>query len=62
MKLTRVLALLRGGRRSDALGVLNNDFVGQVNDLRGSQLTEAQAAQLLESAALISTNITDSGS
>jgi len=62
VKLTRVLALLRGGRRSDALGVLNNDFVGQVNDLRGSQLTEAQAAQLLESAALISTNITDSGS
>jgi hypothetical protein len=60
-KLDRVLALLRAGSRSEALAVLS-DFVAQVNELRGSQLTEEQAAQLLESAALLRVNITDSGS
>ena len=60
-RLDQVLALLRAARKSAALAVLN-DFVAQVSDLRGSQLTEEQAARLLESAALLRVNITDGDS
>ena len=59
VKLVQVSALLRGGHPTQALAALNNDFVGLVNDARSrSLLTDTQAAELLRSAALISSTIT----
>ncbi|WP_239134068.1 LamG-like jellyroll fold domain-containing protein [Rugosimonospora africana] len=55
--LTRALAALRAGRPADALGVLDNDFTAQVAALRGNQVTDPQAVDLLGRAAAIGTNI-----
>jgi hypothetical protein len=55
--LTHVLALLRRDHDAEALDLLDNDFVGLVNDQRGIHLTEAQATELLRSAALIGSTI-----
>jgi hypothetical protein len=56
--LTRVLALLKSGRDAAAVAIVDHDVVSLVDAERGKQLTDAQADELLRSAALISTTIT----
>jgi hypothetical protein len=55
-KLDTIAALLRRGQPGEALAVLD-DLVSEVEDLRGSQLTDAQADELVASAALIRSTI-----
>ncbi|HZM79852.1 MAG TPA: LamG-like jellyroll fold domain-containing protein [Candidatus Limnocylindrales bacterium] len=55
--LTRVLAFLNRGQHAEAIAMLDNDFASLVNDQRGVHLTDAQATELLQSAALISATI-----
>jgi hypothetical protein len=55
--LRRVLELVRTQRDAEALDMLDNSFVGLVGDQRGVHLTDAQADELLRSAAVISSTI-----
>jgi len=55
------VALLSRGDATGARGVLDADFVGEVNDLHDDgDLTDAQAAELVASAALIGSTIQQS--
>lgn len=56
-KLDSVTSQLAKGHAADAIGILDDDFVGQVNDLRGDQLSDATADELVGSAALIKATI-----
>jgi hypothetical protein len=56
-KLNTVASLLARRNTSEAIGILDEDFVGAVEDLRGSQLTDAVADELVGSAALIRSTI-----
>jgi hypothetical protein len=60
-KLNTALALLAAGHAAEAIGVGNDDFVGEIEDLRGSgRLPDALATELTQWAALIISNITAS--
>ncbi len=54
--LTPVRALVRAGRNADAVAALGG-FTGQVEQLRGGQLTDEQATQIGQAAQLIRSNI-----
>ena len=63
VKLNQVTALLASGDATDARAVLDADFVGEVDDLHDDgELTDAQAAELVASAALIGSTIQQSNS
>lgn len=54
---TEASPLLNRGRPTAARQVLEHDFVDAVDRLRGRQLTDAEADELVASAALISSTI-----
>lgn len=57
VKLNQALKLLAKDKPSEAVDVLNG-FIGQANDLSGVQLTEEEAAELIEAAEEAILNIT----
>jgi hypothetical protein len=57
-RLNHALALLRAERSAQAIGVINDDFVAEVEDLRGGRIPDALATELVRWAALIVSNIT----
>jgi enterochelin esterase-like enzyme len=60
VKLDQALKLLAKDKPSEAVSILKNDFIGQVNDLTGVKLTEEQAAELITAAEQIISTIMDS--
>jgi hypothetical protein len=60
VKLERALALLRAGKPAAAIGLIEGDLIGEIEDLRGARLTDALATELVRWAELIISNITAS--
>jgi hypothetical protein len=60
VKLERALALLRTGDPAAATGLIDGDLIGEIEDLRGIQLTDALATELVRWAEQIISNITTS--